>query len=143
MIILDANVLVYAYNKDAPQHIPVARWLNGVLDSGDTIGLPWPTMWAFVRICTNPRILPNPLPAKEAFRIVGEWLEQPAVKVIDPGPCHAEILEALVLQCSAAGALLTDAVLAALALEYGAALASTDQDFRRFPEVRWIDPLHR
>ena len=143
MTILDANILLYAYNADAPQQSVAAGWLSDLLDSGDVIGLPWITLWAFVRIATNSRIWPNPLSAGRAFAILEEWLSQPGVVVIQPGPAHAEILKRLVLAYSVTGPLVTDAVLAAVAMEHGATLASTDQDFRRFPELRWIHPLTR
>jgi uncharacterized protein len=139
--ILDANVLLYAYNADAPQHPVAAPWLSELVESGEAIGLPWVTVWAFVRIATNSRIWPNPLSAKQVFAIVEEWIAQPGVVVLQPGPRHAEILKRLIIEHSVTGPLVTDAVLAALALENGAFLASTDQDFRRFPELRWTNPL--
>jgi toxin-antitoxin system PIN domain toxin len=139
--IIDANLLLYAYNADAPQQRVAAEWLNRLLESGEPIGLPWVTIWAFIRISTNFRVWDNPRPASEVFGIVREWLGQPGVIALQPGPLHAEILEKLVGDHGATGALVTDAVLAALAIEYGALLASTDQDFRRFPRVRWINPL--
>jgi hypothetical protein len=141
MTIVDANVLLYAYNENAPQQRSAAQWLRKLLDSGEIIGLPWITIWAFVRISTNSRIQTNPLPAEEAFAIVREWLSQPGVVPLHPGPRHIEILEKLVRDFGAGGPLMTDAVLAALALENGAALASTDQDFRRFPDLQWLNPL--
>ena len=141
MTLLDANILLYAYNADAPQQPSAARWLSELFESGESIALPWPTLWAFVRISTNSRIWTNPRPAKDAFALVRGWLEHPGVVVVAPGPRHAELLELLVTRYGASGPLLTDAVLAALAIENGASLASTDQDFRRFPELRWIDPL--
>jgi uncharacterized protein len=141
MTIIDANLLLYAYNSDAPQQGMAAEWLRKLLESRETIALPWVTIWAFIRISTNSRIWPNPRPAKEAFAIVGEWLAQPGVVALHPGQLHAEILEKLVSDYGATGPLVTDAVLAALAIEYGASLASTDQGFRRFPDVRWLNPL--
>jgi toxin-antitoxin system PIN domain toxin len=141
MTVIDANLLLYAYNADAPQQRAAARWLAKLLKSGETIGLPWVTVWAFIRISTNSRIWDNPRPSSEAFAIVGEWLAQPGVVPLHPGPLHAEILERLVSGCGAIGPLVTDAVLAALAMEHGALLASTDQDFRRFPDLRWLNPL--
>jgi uncharacterized protein len=141
MTIIDANLLLYAYNADAPQQPMAAQWLAELLASGEMIALPWVTIWAFIRIGTNSRIWPNPRPAREAFAIVGEWLAQPGVVPLQPGPLHAEILEKLIVDHGATGAMITDAVLAALAMEYGARLASTDQDFRRFPELRWLNPL--
>jgi toxin-antitoxin system PIN domain toxin len=141
MTVIDANVLLYAYNADAPQQRSAAQWLRKLLDSGEMIGLPWLSIWAFVRISTNPRIQTNPLPAEEAFAIVREWLSQPGVVSLHPGPRHMDILERLVRDHGASGPLVTDAVIAALALENGAVLASTDQDFRRFPDLQWLNPL--
>ena len=141
MTIIDANLLLYAYNEDAPQQRAASQWLSKLLASGETIGLPWVTVWAFVRISTNSRIWANPRPARDAFAIVGEWLAQPGVIPLQPGPLHVAILEKLVSNHGATGPLVTDAVMAALAMEHGAVLASTDQDFRRFPDLRWLNPL--
>lgn len=141
MTIVDANLLLYAYNADAPQQRMAAAWLAKLLKSGEIIALPWITVWAFVRIRTNPRIWANPRSASESFEVVREWLAQPGVISLNPGPLHAEILEKLVSEHGATGPRVTDAVLAALAIEHGALLASTDQDFRRFPDLRWLNPL--
>lgn len=143
MTIIDANLLLYAYNADAPQQSIVSRWLTELFESGETIALPWVTIWAFIRICTNPRIWKNPRPAKDAFAIINQWLEQPDVVLLQPGPRHRELFEQLVLKHSATGPLTTDAVLAALAIENGALLASADQDFGRFEGLRWTNPLSR
>jgi toxin-antitoxin system PIN domain toxin len=141
MTIIDANLLLYAYNADAPQQPMAAQWLAQLLASGEMVALPWVTIWAFIRISANSRIWPNPRPAREAFAIVDEWLAQPGVVPLQPGPLHLEILQKLVTDNGITGPLLTDAVLAALAMEHGALLASTDQDFRRFPDLRWLNPL--
>jgi toxin-antitoxin system PIN domain toxin len=141
--ILDANILLYAYNADAARHVQTRRWLEGVFANAEWIGLPWLTLWAFVRISTNPRLSPKPLPAREAFRIVRTLLAQPKVTVVEPGPRHAEILERLVIENQATGPLLTDAVLAALAVEHGGTLASTDRGFARFRGLRWVNPPDR
>jgi toxin-antitoxin system PIN domain toxin len=141
LTIIDANILLYAYNADAPHHLPAAAWLGDLLRSGEPIGLPWATIWAFIRISTNTRIWAHPKSAHEIFAVVENWLSQPNVVALNPGPRHTAILEKLLTCYGASGPLVTDAVFAALAIEYGARLASTDQDFRRFPEVRWINPL--
>lgn len=141
MTIIDANLLLYAYNSRAPQQPAASKWLTQLLASGEVIGLPWLTLWAFIRVSTNSRIWPNPRTSSEAFGIVREWLAQPGVVPLEPGPLHEQILEGLVANYGAVGPLVMDAVLAALALEYGAVLASTDQDFRRFPDLRWVNPL--
>jgi toxin-antitoxin system PIN domain toxin len=147
--VLDANILLYAYNSDAAEHQAVSRWLAELVDSGESIGLPWVTLWAFIRIGTNPRIWQNPRSARESLNIAAEWLSQPGVAVVQPGvavvqpgPRHRELLEKLVLEFGVAGPLVTDAVLAAIAPEHGAVPASTDQDFRRFAGVRWVNPLN-
>lgn len=97
--------------------------------------------WAFLRVGTNPRLWANPKSQREACAVVTGWLEQPGVVVPQPGIGHAVIIEKLMTELNIAGPKVTDAALAALAIEHGATLASTDQDFRRFPEVRWINPL--
>ena len=142
MTIVDANLFLYAYNADAPQHKVALRWLTELVASGEVIALPWVTLWAFIRISTNPRLWTNPRAVSEVFAIVAEWLGQPGVVALQPGPRHAEILEQLVSEYRATGPLVTDAVLAALAIEHGAVLASTDQDFSRFPKLRWLNPLN-
>jgi toxin-antitoxin system PIN domain toxin len=106
-----------------------------------TIALPLLAVWAFLRLSTNPRVWPNPKTAAEAFGIVMELLAVPGVVLLQPGARHIEILEALVTRYKATGPLMTDAVLAAMALECGGRLASTDRDFSRFENLRWFNPL--
>lgn len=142
-LFLAPRLPVYACNADAPQQPAAARWLKELFESGETAALPWMTLRAFVRISTNSRIWTNPWPAKDAFALIREWLSRPGVVVLQPGPRHSEILELLVVNHNTTGPLVTDAVLAALAMENGAVLASTDQDFRRFPDLRRVDPLGR
>jgi toxin-antitoxin system PIN domain toxin len=138
--ILDANILLYAWNADAPQHLPAKRWLEKLLCSDEMVGLPWQTIWAFVRIATNPR-LSNPVPLDDVFAIVNQWLSAANIVVVEPGKRHHGIVHRLAAEHKVQGPMITDAVLAALAIEHGAALASTDQDFSRFRDLRWIDPL--
>ena len=141
MTILDANILIYAYNADAPQHAQCRRWLEGLFAGPEWIGIPWLTLWAFVRIATNPRLSPTPLPTPDAFQIVRTLLAHPRARIVEPGGRHTQILERLAVENQAAGALLTDAVLAALAVEHGGTLASTDRGFARFTEIDWVNPL--
>ena len=141
MTLLDANILIYAYNADAPEHPQMRQWLSDLFSNPKRIGITWLVLWAFIRVVTNPRLSPAAKPAPEAFRIVRTLLAQSQVTVIEPGPRHAEILEQLVIDYKISGALFTDAALAALAIEHGATLASTDRDFSRFPDLRWINPL--
>ena len=141
MIILDANVLLYAYDLDAPQRPTVLKWLSDLAAGKEAIAFPWITIWAFLRISTNARIYAQPKSSTEAFAIIHGWLEIPGVVTINPGPRHTNILEDLITTCAAFGPKVTDAALAALAIENGATIASTDLDFRRFPSIRWVNPL--
>lgn len=141
MTILDANVLLYAYDSSSPHHRSAAPWIEALFTSPETIGLPWQTIWAFLRIRTNLRLVSTPQSAAQSFAIVREWLGLPGVVLVQPGPRHADILERLVVEQGATGPLVSDAVLAALAIENGATLASTDRDFSRFAGLRWENPL--
>lgn len=141
MTVIDANLLIYAYNTSAPQHRAASLWLTELWNGQETIGLPWVTIWAFLRIVTNSRLWDRPRSTKEAFGIVNEWLEQPAVILLEPGARHWKILDSLVTTGEASGPRLTGALLAALAIENSALLASTDHDFSRFPTLRWVNPL--
>jgi toxin-antitoxin system PIN domain toxin len=141
VILLDANILLYAYDSEAPQHAASAKWLHRLMRGPEIVGIPWQTIWAFVRIRTNIRLVRRPQPPEATFQIVREWLALPGIVMVQPGPLHAELLEKLVVGHQATGPLLSDAVLAALAIEHGAVLASTDRDFSRFPDIRWVNPL--
>jgi hypothetical protein len=105
------------------------------------LGLPWLTILAFLRIGTNPRAFPNPLTIAEAVSIVAEWFEQPGVRVVEPTEGHWATLAPLLIRAQIKGPLVTDAHLAALAIEHGATLCSSDGDFSRFPSLRWSNPL--
>jgi len=139
--ILDANILLYAHNADDPRHRPVGKWIEDLFSKGDITGLPWPTIWAFLRVSTSKRVWKRPLAPREAFGTIQGWLAQPRISVVQPGPRHAQILEQVVTESRSTGPLVSDAVLAALAIEHGATLASTDRDFARFSGLRWINPL--
>jgi toxin-antitoxin system PIN domain toxin len=141
--LLDANILVYVYNTDAPEHEAAATWLKGQLAEPNSVGLCWPAIWAFVRICTNPRAVPHPLTAGQAFGILRELVDTAGVTMIQPGPRHVQILESLVNQYHLTGSRVSDAVLAAMAIENGATLASADRDFRRFEDLRLVNPVSR
>jgi toxin-antitoxin system PIN domain toxin len=139
--IVDVNLLLYAYQADSPQHQGAASWLQALFTGEEIIGLSWITLWAFVRISTNPRAWPSPIPVTVVFKIIRDWLAQPGFLIIHPGPRHAALLEQLVTEARAAGPLVSDAALAALAIENGAVLASTDRDFSRFTNLRWVNPI--
>lgn len=141
MIILDANILLYAYDEAAENHVPVRDWLHALLGRGERVGVPLVTAWAFLRISTNPRLLLSPLSLDRAFALLRDFLSHPRVSVVGPGQDHLQFLEEAARLGKVSGARLTDAVLAALAMEHGATLASTDRDFARFPGLRWINPL--
>ena len=141
MTLLDANILLYAYDKRSGEHRRVRSWLEDTLSGKTTVGLPWVTVWAFVRISTNLRLNEQPLQAAEAIAIIGELRNHPLVMIVNPGRRHEEILLEQMQRAQVRGRETTDAVLAALAIENGATLASTDAGFRRFPDLRWVNPL--
>ena len=141
MTVIDANLLLYAYDSKAPQQAAASTWLTELIGTNETIALPWVTIWAFIRIGTNARLWETPRSAAEAFGIVSKWLALPGVILLQPGPRHWELLQSLVSRHKAIGPLVSDAALAALAMEHGATLASTDQDFSRFEGLRWVNPL--
>lgn len=138
MTILDVNVLVYALTPRSPQYRACSSWLENLFKGEDIIGLAWVTIWAVLRIDSNIRLGGDP---QTAFENVKYLLAQPGVVILQPGPRHLNLLERMVLQGEASGPMVSDAVLAALAIENGATLASTDRDFSRFPGLKWINPL--
>jgi toxin-antitoxin system PIN domain toxin len=141
VIVVDANLLLYAYDSAAAQHARARVWLEGLLSAAEPVGLPWASLLAFLRIGTNPRALARPFSIAEATAIVEAWLAQPCVTVVEPGERHWEILSRLLASAQARGPLVPDAHLAALALEHGATLATADRDFARFEGLRTLDPL--
>ena len=141
MILVDANLLLYAYHPKAEQHEKSRTWLEAVLSGTDVVGFAWLTLWAFVRISTNPRVFENPLSASEAADAVSSWLDQPVSTILQPGGRHWDILRAVARDGQAVGPLFMDAVLAAIAMEHGATLCTTDRDFARFPGLKWTNPL--
>lgn len=141
MILLDANVLLYAYNSAAPEHAQAASWLRDAFASEEPIGIPWITAWAFVRLTTSRKIFPQPRSIREAIAIVRMWSQWNNVHMLSPSSRHLEYLEEIMERGQTRGAGTTDAVLAALAREYGATVVSTDRDFARFPDLKWMNPL--
>lgn len=141
MRIPDANVLLYAVDATSPRHRPARRWLEEQLSGTETVGFAWVVLLAFLRLSTSPRIFRDPLGPEEALDLIDEWLAQPCATVVHPGARHAAILRELLRPLGTAGNLTTDAHLAALAIEHGAELCSSDADFSRFPGLRWSDPL--
>jgi toxin-antitoxin system PIN domain toxin len=141
MIIVDANLLVYAANRSAPEHESARPWLDERLSGTARVGLPWPSLLAFVRIVSNPAILRSPVLPSDAWRQVEDWLECEAAWVPLPGTRHPELLEELLAAPFMTSHLVPDAHLAALAIEHGVTLCSTDGDFARFPGLKWENPL--
>lgn len=140
-MILDANLLLYARNSADPRHARAAEVVQDALNGPRRVGLPWQTLTAFLRIATHPRVFPSPLTAGAAAEQVEQWLAAPSAWVPVPTTRHAEILLDLVRGLRITGTLISDAHLAALALEYGVAVWSTDADFARFAGLTWHDPL--
>lgn len=144
MILIDANLLVYAYVTSLPQHQITREWFDSHLNGPTPVGLPWPTLLSFVRLVSNPRIFEHPQPIAAAWSQVEKWLSCPVAWIPHPTERHREILGSLLSDTLGRSNLVPDAHLAALAIEHGLILCSTDRDFARFPNLRWDDPLqHR
>lgn len=137
----DVNVLLYAIDEDSPRHTEARDWLERIMSGTETVGLAWLVLLAVVRLSTRAVVFSEPYSTAEALDLVDGWLAQPNVTVLHPTPRHAVILRGLLEPLGTAGNLTNDAHLAALAVEHGAELCSCDADFRRFPGVRWTDPL--
>jgi len=140
-VLLDANLLLYAVGARSAQHAAAAEWLEKVLNGDQRVGLPWQTIGAFLRIVTHPRITAAPLSAREAVGFVSSWLEADPVWVPPASERTASVLNVLMSRYDVTGNLVTDAQLAALAMEHGLVVMSADTDFARFREVRWQNPL--
>lgn len=140
MILVDANLLLYAYDTSSPHHEKARTWLEGTL-AEEAVGLTLTTLLAFVRIATAPTVFARPLAVGDAVAIIQEWLALPTVSVVEPTRRHWAVLAEMAQAGQARGALVMDAHLAALAREHGAVLCTTDRDFARFDGLRWHDPL--
>lgn len=140
-MVLDANLLLYAVHERASQHEAAVAWLTERLNGARRVGLPWQSLAAFLRIATHPRAFEKPLDPATAWARVRDWLAAPAAWVPQPGDTYATLLGEMVERHEVRGNLVTDAQLAALALEHGLTVYSTDTDFARFDEVRWENPL--
>jgi toxin-antitoxin system PIN domain toxin len=143
MILLDANLLVYAYVTSLTQHHAARSWLDSRLNGPTPVGLPWPTLLSFVRLVSNPRIFEHPQPISKAWKQVDDWLTCPVSWIPQPTERHREILGSFLTDTLGRSNLVPDAHLAALAIEHGLTLCSTDRDFARFPNLRWEDPLQQ
>lgn len=140
MTLVDANVLIYAVNADSELHEPALRWLDDALNGTEAVGLDWVVLLAFIRLVTSRRIMPSPLSVAEATGIVDLWTKRPSTVLVTPGPRHLGLLSGLLGGIGSGGNLVSDAHLAALALDIDAAVATFDTDFGRFPGLRTIRP---
>jgi toxin-antitoxin system PIN domain toxin len=143
MIVVDVNLLIYAVNEDAPDHGKAKAWLESVVSGTETVGLPWIVLLAFLRLTTRAGLFQKPLTVGAAFDLVDAWLQQPSVTVPEPTARHLQTMRDLISPVGTGGNLTSDAHLAALTIEHGAELCSTDNDFGRFMRLRWRNPLAR
>lgn len=141
MKVLDLNLLLYALDTSSPRHERAKAWLELTLSGQETVALPWVVLLGFLRLSTKAVVFREPLSPEEALDVLDGWLAQPAVTVVHPGRRHGAVLRELLSAFGTAGNVVTDAHLAALAIEHSAELCSSDADFSRFPGVRWVDPL--
>jgi uncharacterized protein len=141
VIVIDANLLIYAYDLASPDHKRSLVWLENVLSGVEAVGLPWQSLSAFLRVITNRRLAGVRVAVEHAVHIVEEWLQQPNVQILVPGDQHWPVLRRMILEGRASGPLVSDAQIAALTIEYGGVLHTADRDFARFPGLRWKNPL--
>ena len=141
MKIVDINLLIYAINKDTPHHPKAKKWFEDSLSSDEPFGFAWIVILGFLRIITSGRIMPNPLAPEVAMEMIDDWLKQPPSLTVVPSRQHWFIFKELLAPLGTAANLTSDAHLAALSIEHGARLYSTDNDFSRFQSLRWTNPL--
>lgn len=141
MILVDANLLLYARDSTNPDHAAAAAWLTRVLNGPTRVGLPWQNLLAFARIATHPRVFQAPLTAEQAWGQIDDWLAAPAAWVPLPTERHGQIVGAVMRKHDVRGVLVPDAELVALALEHGLEIRSANAGFAQFDEVRWSNPL--
>jgi toxin-antitoxin system PIN domain toxin len=141
MIVPDLNLLLYAYDAESPYHPKAAAWWQQCLSAAEPVGLAPVVAFGFVRVGTSARVFREPMTPGEAAGHVRSWLEQPGVQVLDPGTRHIEEVLTLLEKLGTAGNLVTDAQIAALAIEQHAVVHTSDTDFVRFPGLRWFNPL--
>jgi len=140
VILPDLNLVVYAHNRDATHHDAARAWWEGLLNGTEPVAVPWVVVLGFLRLMTHRSVLITPLTPPAAISHVRAWFAQPMVERLDPGPQHLALLDRLLEAAGTAGNLTTDAHLAALAIEHQCELHSNDNDFARFPGLRWRNP---
>lgn len=141
MILVDANLLLYAVNASSPFHIAAREWWEAQLSGDSPVGLSWTTILAFIRIGTNKELTPQALSQKDALERVNDWLVQPCVRILEPTVLHWEVLQKMLRAGGANPKLTGDAHLAALAVEHDCEICTADRDFAKFPGVQWKNPL--
>ena len=141
MIIPDLNLLVFAYNQAAPFHNDARRWWEGLVNGTERVGIPWVVATGFVRLMTHRSAINPPVTPSEAIDTVGSWFRYSHVTPLNPGTEHLSLLRQALAAAGVGGNLVTDAHVAALAMEYQAEVHSNDSDFGRFPGLRWRNPL--
>ncbi len=143
MIIVDVNLLIYAYDTTCPAHNQARAWLESVLSGDEIVGLPWQSVSAFLRILTYPEISRDRFSMQRAVAIVDQWLTLSHVRMLSPGEGHWAVFRGMLVEGGVRGRLTGDAALAALAIEHGGILYTNDRDFARFPGLRWVNPLQK
>ena len=141
MILVDANLLIYARVRSSPQNESARDWLDAQLNGTARVGLPWPSLLGFLRLVTNPRVFAHAENMASAWEQIEEWIDRPTVWIPEPTERHREILGSLLRSHGGRANVVPDAHLAALAIEHGLVLCSTDGDFARFPGLKWENPL--
>ena len=141
MMLVDVNLLVYAVFSGSSRHEAARAWLDAALGGTESVALPWAVLAGFIRISTNPRVMSEPLSLEEAIGHMEEWLALPIVQMIGPTLRHGVEFARMLRVAHATGNLVSDAHLAAVAVEHGCEIASTDEDFAKFPGLRWFNPL--
>jgi toxin-antitoxin system PIN domain toxin len=141
VIVVDANLLIYAYNSGSEKRAASKEWLEQVLSDQEPVGFPWAVIHAFLRLTTARVVLPRPLDMRDAISIVQDWFAASNTRILEPGPRYWPIFGDLLRKAEITGKMVSDAHLAALAIEHDATLFTTDRDFRRFEGLRWRNPL--
>lgn len=141
MIVPDINLLVYAYNSGATNHAEARRWWEDTVNGDRRVGLPWAVVNGFVRLMTNPKVVAPPMSAPAAVDFVKSWFQYAHIIPVNPGVRHLEYLRQNLDAAGVGANLVTDAHIAAVAMEYQAEVHSNDADFGRFPGLRWVNPL--
>lgn len=140
MNLVDVNVLIYAVNEADPKHERTRAWLDTALNGQESVGFPWLSLLGFLRLATKVGLFPAPLPVDSALDRIRAWTGQPSAVIVHPTARHLDVLAGLLAEAGAGGNLVSDAHLAALAIEHNATLVTYDRDFGRFPGLRSRPP---